>query len=196
MLVRWSMLQTPPLRQNSNSRPRSPESKPRANLRGRCSTPLTDTTGFVTIDYTRKMIVVAFRGTQAIQNFIDDVTFAQIPVDLCLGCLVHRGFWNSWLEIRETVLTAVSIETAEHPDFQVVVAGHSLGGAIASITAATLRKAGTSAALVSNARPTRRNTFCSERHIVSPASMANISNSRHSTRTARPEWATRCLRPL
>ncbi|KAI9844580.1 MAG: hypothetical protein M1838_002145 [Thelocarpon superellum] len=115
---------------------------------------ITDDTGYVAIDQTRQLIVVAFRGTQAIQNFIDDNAFIKLPfLEMCLTCLVHRGFLNSWLEIRDQVLGAVSSAKSQHPTFELVVVGHSLGGAIASLAAAELRKEGNTAALYTYGSP-------------------------------------------
>jgi hypothetical protein len=52
------------------------------------------------------------------------------------------GFWQSWLEAQVGVLGAVATAQAQYPDFKVIATGHSLGGALASLAAGELRKAG------------------------------------------------------
>ncbi|KAI9849410.1 MAG: hypothetical protein M1838_000153 [Thelocarpon superellum] len=117
------------------------------------NTLITDDTGFVAVDKTDEVIVLAFRGSQSIPNFIDDVEFNQVPWDRCDGCLVHAGFWTAWLEIRSTVTQAIASAVAQNPDYQVIITGHSLGGAIAAIAAAEFRAAGTPATLYTYGQP-------------------------------------------
>jgi thioesterase domain-containing protein len=47
------------------------------------------------------------------------------------------------------VIDAVTQARVEHPDYQVVVTGHSLGGALATIAAGVLRTSGVATDLVS-----------------------------------------------
>ncbi|KAL5118906.1 hypothetical protein ACEQ8H_003229 [Pleosporales sp. CAS-2024a] len=103
---------------------------------------LTDVTGFVATDTTNKLIVLAFRGSRSIRNWITDVVFPVVPTTICSTCLVSDGFWTSWLEAQSTVLTAIASAQAQYPDYQLVATGHSLGGALASIAAGILRSQG------------------------------------------------------
>ncbi|KAI9788784.1 MAG: hypothetical protein M1816_006565 [Peltula sp. TS41687] len=109
----------------------------------------TDTTGYVAVDNTHKFIVVAFRGSTSVRNWVFNGDIGLFPTDLCTGCHVHHGFWTAWKEIESTVLAAVKNAVAANPGFAVKVTGHSLGGAIATIAAAKLRQTGTPAALYS-----------------------------------------------
>jgi len=109
---------------------------------------LTDVTGFVAIDSTNRNIVVSIRGSQSARNWLADVDITAIPTDLCDGCTVHQGFWNSWLEARPRILTAVKDAVAKNPGYAIVATGHSLGGAIATLCAAHLRNNGYAVALV------------------------------------------------
>lgn len=105
-------------------------------------TTVTDTTGFVAIDTTNSLIVVSFRGSRSIQNWIANVDFGTTATTICSGCPGHTGFWNSWQEARSIVVPAVQAARAAHPSFQILVTGHSLGGAVADFAAADLRNSG------------------------------------------------------
>ncbi|KAF9735429.1 hypothetical protein PMIN06_002587 [Paraphaeosphaeria minitans] len=102
----------------------------------------TDVTGYVALDPSNKLIVVSFRGSASIQNWITNLDFGAVPTPLCTGCTVHRGFWQSWLDARSAVTAAVKQLSASHPTHKIVTTGHSLGGAIATLAAADLRNAG------------------------------------------------------
>jgi len=109
----------------------------------------TDVTGFVAVDNTNKLVVISFRGSASQKNFLADAVYEKDETDLCTGCYAHRGFWKSWAEARENVLGALISTAKQHPDYEMVVTGHSLGGAIATFCAAEIRKQGWDAALVS-----------------------------------------------
>ncbi|KAI4134208.1 MAG: hypothetical protein LQ347_001719 [Umbilicaria vellea] len=83
----------------------------------------TDDTGFVAIDDQHKVIVLAFRGSRSTKNWLANFNWAKKSTDLCDG-LVPK------------VLEAVHM----HPDYSLVVTGHSLGAAVATLAAANLRK--------------------------------------------------------
>ena len=51
----------------------------------------------------------------------------------CQNCTVHAGFWTSWKNSRDTVLSAVTHAREKYPDYEVTLIGHSLGGAVAAL---------------------------------------------------------------
>lgn len=51
----------------------------------------------------------------------------------CHNCTVHAGFWTSWKNSRQTVLSAVTQAQLQYPDYEVTLIGHSLGGAVAAL---------------------------------------------------------------
>ena len=92
--------------------------------------------------------MLTFRGTASLRNTLADAQIQLVDVPYCAGCRGFSGFYRAWLEaapvLREPVLRA----RAEHPDYRVVVAGHSYGGAAATFAAMDLRAAGIAVDLV------------------------------------------------
>ncbi|KAL6712673.1 hypothetical protein ACN47E_000550 [Coniothyrium glycines] len=113
----------------------------------------TDVTGFVAVDHTNKLIVVSFRGSSSIDAWRTNLDFDTVSTDLCSGCTAHRGFWQSWLDAKDRVVPAVKQASASFPSYSVTVTGHSLGGAIASLAATSLRNSGYTVALYNYGSP-------------------------------------------
>lgn len=124
---------------------------------------LADIKGFVALDATRKLIVVAFAGSGAtIRNWIDDFTFVQSPYTLtsstglaCSNCWVHAGFALGWASRRSVVLSAVSaaLSVPSSANYSLIITGHSIGGAIATLAAAEIRSLGFKPALYTFGSP-------------------------------------------
>jgi hypothetical protein len=99
-------------------------------------------TGFVATDTTNQLIVLSFRGSRSIRNWITNFVFPTVPTTICPTCLASQGFWGSYLEAQKSVLAAITTAKAQYPDYKVVATGHSLGGALASLAAGVLRSQG------------------------------------------------------
>ncbi|KAL8917515.1 MAG: hypothetical protein Q9172_005818 [Xanthocarpia lactea] len=103
-------------------------------------TPNFDNTGYIAIDNVNKMVVLAIRGSISKQNWQADWDMIRVSTDFCDDCHIHRGFRNSWQEIRDAVMENMKRAVERHPKYRIVVTGHSLGGAVATIAAAALRR--------------------------------------------------------
>ncbi|GAB1314180.1 Fungal lipase-like domain-containing protein [Madurella fahalii] len=112
-----------------------------------------DTRGFVAVDPVDNLIVVSFRGSTSIRNWIGNLIFVQSPCDLVSGCLVHTGFMASWLEVADETLAAVTAARTANPTYNIRVTGYSLGGAVGTLAAAFLREAGFAADLYTYGSP-------------------------------------------
>lgn len=89
----------------------------------------------------RRQIVVSFRGTSRSWEWLRDLQIWQSPADdVCPGCLSHHGFLAAFRDVRAVLNDAVLRGLREHPDFRVVITGHSYGAAVATLAAAHLRR--------------------------------------------------------
>jgi triacylglycerol lipase len=77
-------------------------------------------------------ISVAFRGSQAPEDYIQDAKFELTELtDGPVGIRVHKGFQEDWCAIRANVLATLSRLLLPNPRKPIFVMGHSLGGALA-----------------------------------------------------------------
>lgn len=79
-----------------------------------------------------KSIIIALRGTDEIQDWIDNLTFNQVNA---YGGKVHTGFALQLRGIWPSLIDAVQ---TYHDNQKVWITGHSLGGALATLVARPL----------------------------------------------------------
>ena len=60
--------------------------------------------------------------------------------ELCQDGMAHQGFLASWKEVREAVLDQSDWWMQNYRGYKIVLVGHSLGGAIATLAAAEIKK--------------------------------------------------------
>lgn len=81
-------------------------------------------------------IVIAFRGSMDVSNWINNLSFfkkrayTEFP-----GVMVHEGFYWVYRTVADQILTRIAEIHKTRPDAQLIVTGHSLGGAVAAICA-------------------------------------------------------------
>ncbi|GLT76936.1 hypothetical protein SLA2020_485690 [Shorea laevis] len=93
---------------------------------------------FVGVAKDLNVIVIAFRGTQehSIQNWIEDLFWKQLDLNYpgMPDAMVHHGFYYAYhnTTMRPAILNAVKRANEFYGDLDVMVTGHSMGGAMAS----------------------------------------------------------------
>lgn len=93
---------------------------------------------FVGVAKDLNAIVIAFRGTQehSIQNWIEDLYWKQLDINYpgMPDAMVHHGFYSAYhnTTIRPGILNAVERAKKYYGDLNIIVTGHSMGGAMAA----------------------------------------------------------------
>ncbi|KAJ2735723.1 hypothetical protein IW152_001361 [Coemansia sp. BCRC 34962] len=93
-----------------------------------------ESAGYIARNPDKKLIIVAFRGTDNILQWVDNTDVWQMQWPAALNnSYVHRGFLRGYLSVQAIVLNYVKEIATEYPDYSISLAGHSLGGAKAAI---------------------------------------------------------------
>lgn len=92
--------------------------------------------------HSQNSIYVAFRGSTSIQDWLNNLDDLFESYPKCDGCRVHKGFYDAQKSVISTIVTYVSTLKKEKPSYTVVVTGHSLGAAMATLTTVDLMEAG------------------------------------------------------
>ncbi|KAL9683060.1 hypothetical protein QQ045_014874 [Rhodiola kirilowii] len=94
---------------------------------------------FVGVDKGLHAIVIAFRGTQehSIQNWIEDLYWKQLDISYpgMPNAMVHHGFYFAYhnTTMRLGILNAIKTAKEIYGEMKIIVTGHSMGGAMASL---------------------------------------------------------------
>ncbi|KAJ3414304.1 hypothetical protein HDV05_006753 [Chytridiales sp. JEL 0842] len=99
---------------------------------------ITGMQGFVATNDNLKTIIVSFRGSQNILNWINNLNFLKTDLNLpgAPGDVdIHSGFWNVWRSVSRQVQAQLNSALAANPSYTVTFTGHSLGGAVATVAA-------------------------------------------------------------
>lgn len=102
---------------------------------------ITDILAFLAISPATSELILSVRGTTSLTNWLDDVLWARAATSLCSGCEAHLGFLTAYSELVAAINASLVTALARYPSYRIVVTGHSLGGAVATLLALHLRDA-------------------------------------------------------
>lgn len=96
----------------------------------------TDTQGCVLVDQVDKKLYIVFRGTASQKDILIDIECIQKKTTIGgKECRIHNGFLKSYESVEPQIN---SILFGDYPGYDIVICGHSLGGALATICGASL----------------------------------------------------------
>lgn len=99
-----------------------------------------DIQGFTGYLASSNAIILSFRGSSNIQNWIINLSFNQVDYSRCSGCKVHNGFNTGYNLVKSLVISHIQALKALHRDAKIYITGHSLGGALATLAAPDVKE--------------------------------------------------------
>ncbi|KXN65591.1 alpha/beta-hydrolase [Conidiobolus coronatus NRRL 28638] len=105
----------------------------------------TSAAGYLTVNKNKKLIVLSYRGTKDIVNWLYNLDFSFVSADLDWpynNAGIHSGFDATTKSLLSNSTDAIQNALGKYPTFKVVFTGHSLGGALAALTAFRLAQNG------------------------------------------------------
>ena len=95
---------------------------------------------FIGTNPIKKRLCIVFRGTDSFTDCLYDLFI--IKKNLGNGIKVHRGFYNQlhYDNLYQKVMDGVRKQIKQHPDWSVCITGHSLGGALSTLSSYLLAK--------------------------------------------------------
>lgn len=90
----------------------------------------------------KSQIYVVYRGSTSIIDWLNNLDAILTTYSSCSKCEVHKGFYGAEQAVIGSVISNVQKLIKQFPSYEVVVSGHSLGAALATLTALDLLSAG------------------------------------------------------
>lgn len=107
-------------------------------------------------------IYVVYRGSTSIKDWVNNINVISTDYNKCKKCEVHKGFYKAEQGIIGQMTAEVQRLKKQFPSYTVVVTGHSLGAALATLTAMDFLDAGIALRLFTFGSPRVGNTAFAE----------------------------------
>ncbi|KAI9497378.1 Alpha/Beta hydrolase protein [Zychaea mexicana] len=118
------------------------------------TTPEHDTNAMVVRDDERKRIISVFREvTISTTSNNSNIQWSELTNNNYLGTYQFKGFYQSYEEVAEQIVSVVEQQVQEYPDYSLTSTGHSLGGCTSTLHALDLHQRGYNVTLYSHAAP-------------------------------------------
>ncbi|KAM3144305.1 hypothetical protein pb186bvf_003469 [Paramecium bursaria] len=98
-----------------------------------------NTSAYCAYNQIENAIILNYRSTSNVQNFVGDLNFIQSNYTKCQGCYIHSGFQDMYQDLSEQMINCTQQLKQKFSDAKVFVVGHSLGGAIAALLASDVK---------------------------------------------------------
>jgi pimeloyl-ACP methyl ester carboxylesterase len=95
-------------------------------------------------------IYVVFRGSTSIADWVNNLDAVLTDYPRCSKCKVHKGFYKAQQSVISYITSSVQALRQKYPSYTVIVTGHSLGAAVATLTAIDLQESGMGAVRLFN----------------------------------------------
>ncbi len=89
--------------------------------------------GFIGYMPSQDNIYLVFRGSTSRIDWINNIDTYLVPYPKCPNCAVHAGFYNDELSVKDEAMHYVYLMKQQHPSANIIVTGHSLGAAMATL---------------------------------------------------------------
>ena len=88
------------------------------------------------IDEENSKIIISFRGSSNIQNWIDNIQIGHIyPYSNYNDVGVDKGFYKAYSNVRKNINNFIQEQSSLHPSYNILITGHSLGAALGTLSA-------------------------------------------------------------
>lgn len=94
--------------------------------------------GYIGFQSNVNSIIISFRGSEDLNNWITNIAATRSSYDKCDGCSAHSGFQSAAKSLWPQVSAEVNRLKGIYPSAKITVTGHSLGAALATLIALDL----------------------------------------------------------